>query len=47
MAIMVATGVITKVTTRVEVEAMEEMAMTTMAMVSVVASPFYLSSCWM
>lgn len=40
MAIMVETGGITKDTTRVEVEAMEEMAMTTMAMVSFLGSPF-------
>lgn len=40
---MVVTEGITKVTARVEVEAMEEMAMTTMAMVSAVASAFYLT----
>lgn len=42
MAIMVAAGGITKATTRVEAEAMEEMVMTTMAMVNVVARPFKL-----
>lgn len=44
MAIMVVvTEGITKVTTRVEVEAMEEMAMKTMATVSVLANLFILT----
>lgn len=49
MATMVVTEGITKVTTRVEVEAMEETVMTTMAMVGGVASHlfFFFNGQWM